>query len=174
MAHIVVRLPSPLGDMIAITGSDGAVCALDFADCAARLHRLFARHHAGATLAEAAAPPALAAAFTAYFAGHLAALNNLAIAVRGTPFQHRAWAALRTIAPGETRSYAAQAAAIGQPCAARAVGLANSANPIALIIPCHRVIGTSGALAGYAGGVARKAWLLAHEGALPPQPRLPF
>ncbi|WP_372917570.1 methylated-DNA--[protein]-cysteine S-methyltransferase [Sandarakinorhabdus sp.] len=168
MSHTLSRLPSPLGDLLAITAADGTLHALDFADFTDRLHRLFARHHPGAALAEGPAPAALTAAVTAYFAGDLAALDALPLAGIGSEFQRRVWAALRRIPAGETRSYGQLAASIGQPAASRAVGLANGANPIGIAVPCHRVIGSGGALTGYAGGVERKAWLLRHEGALAP------
>lgn len=168
------RLPSPLGDLIAVTAADGTLHALEFADHEDRLHRLFARHHPGAALGDGTAPPALAAALAAYFAGHLAAIDALPVARIGSPFQQAAWAALRRIPAGQTRSYASQAALMGRPSATRAVGLANGANPIGIVVPCHRVIGTSGALTGYAGGVERKAWLLAHEGAIRPENVLQF
>ncbi len=168
------HLTSPLGTLLAITAADGTIHALEFADCEARLHRLFARHHPGASLADGPPPPALAAALSAYFAGTLTAINSLPVARIGSPFQQAAWAALRAIPAGQTQSYGAQAAAIGKPAAARAVGLANGANPIGIIVPCHRVIATSGALTGYAGGVERKAWLLAHEGAIRPENALQF
>jgi methylated-DNA-[protein]-cysteine S-methyltransferase len=83
----------------------------------------------------------------------------------GTEFQKAAWAALSRIPVGETRSYGAQAAAIGRPAAVRAVGMANGRNPIGVVVPCHRVIGADGALTGYGGGLERKRWLLRHEGA---------
>jgi O-6-methylguanine DNA methyltransferase len=162
------RLPSPLGELLAITAADGTLHALDFADYGERLQRLFARHHPGAALADGPAPAVVAAALNAYFAGNPAALDALAVARIGSEFQRRVWAALRAIPAGETRSYGELAAAIGQPSASRAVGLANGANPIGIVVPCHRVIGSGGALTGYAGGVERKAWLLRHEGALAP------
>lgn len=162
------RLPSPLGDLVAITAADGCIHALEFADGERRLHRLFSRHHGDAALVDAAPPAALASALAAYFAGHLDALDPLPVARIGTAFQQAACAALRTIPAGQTRSYADQARSMGTPSATRAVGLANGANPIAIIVPCHRVIGANGALTGYAAGVERKAWLLRHEGALPP------
>ncbi len=81
----------------------------------------------------------------------------------GTAFQQRCWNALRAIAPGMPVSYARQAQAIGQPTAARAVGRANAMNPVAIVVPCHRVIGSDAGLIGYAGGIERKRWLLAHE-----------
>ncbi len=89
-------------------------------------------------------------------------------ATGGTAFQQSVWTALAEIPPGQTSTYAAVAERIGKPSAVRAVGAANGANPIAIRVPCHRLIGASGALTGYAGGLARKAWLLAHEGALRP------
>jgi O-6-methylguanine DNA methyltransferase len=168
MSHILSRLASPLGDLLAITAPDGTLHALDFADFTDRLHRLFARHHPGASLTDGPAPPALAAALATYFAGDASALAAVPVARIGSAFQQRVWAALRAIPAGETRSYGQLAAAVGQPTASRAVGLANGANPIGIVVPCHRVIGAGGALTGYAGGVERKAWLLRHEGALAP------
>jgi methylated-DNA-[protein]-cysteine S-methyltransferase len=99
----------------------------------------------------------------AYLAGELQRFA-VPVAPRGTPFQQEVWAALRTIPFGATWSYARLARAIGRPAAVRAVGAANGQNPLALIIPCHRVIGADGTLTGYAGGLPRKRWLLAHEG----------
>lgn len=168
MSHTLSRLPSPLGDLLAVTASDGTLHALDFADFEARLRRLFARHHPGAGLTPGEAPASLTAALAAYFAGDVAALDGLPVARIGSDFQRRVWAALRAIPAGETRSYRQLAAAIGQASASRAVGLANGANPIGIVVPCHRVIGSGGALTGYAGGVERKAWLLRHEGAMAP------
>ena len=162
------RLSSPLADLLAITAADGTLHALDFADYLPRLHRLFVRHHPGAELTAGEPPAALTAAITAYFAGDVTALDAVPVAGIGSDFQRRVWAALRAIPAGETRSYGQLAAAIGQPSASRAIGLANGANPIGIVVPCHRVIGAGGALTGYAGGVERKAWLLRHEGALTP------
>ena len=163
------RIASPLGDLTAVTDPDGRLHALEFADNPARLERLFTQHHPGAALADGAAPPVLTAALAAYFAGDLAALEAVPVAAIGSPFQARVWAQLRAIPPGETRSYGDLAAALGQPGGSRAVGLANGANPIAIVVPCHRVIGAGGTLTGYAGGLARKQWLLVHEGALAPK-----
>ncbi|MCE9577225.1 MAG: methylated-DNA--[protein]-cysteine S-methyltransferase [Deltaproteobacteria bacterium] len=100
-----------------------------------------------------------------YFARTRTAFE-LPLAAPGTDFQRAVWAALVAIPFGETRSYVDIARAVGRPTASRAVGAANGQNPIAIIVPCHRVIGASGALTGYAGGLERKRWLLAHEGAL--------
>lgn len=97
-----------------------------------------------------------------YFAGTRTSFD-LPLAASGTDFQAKVWAALREIPYGQTWSYGQLAAAIGQPGAARAVGLANGHNPISIVVPCHRVVGASGRLTGYAGGVERKAYLLALE-----------
>ncbi|MGO8856912.1 MAG: methylated-DNA--[protein]-cysteine S-methyltransferase [Steroidobacteraceae bacterium] len=104
-------------------------------------------------------------ALEAYFEGNLAAIDRLPTAIHGTAFQCQVWDALRSIPFGQTISYATLAARIGRPSAARTVGLANGANPIAIVVPCHRVMAAHGALTGYGGGLARKQWLLAHEGA---------
>ena len=101
----------------------------------------------------------------AYFAGTLTTFT-LALAPSGTPFQQRVWAALRGIAFGVTVSYAEIARRIDAPDAVRAVGAANGRNPLSIIVPCHRVIGSNGALTGFGGGIERKRWLLQHEGAL--------
>jgi O-6-methylguanine DNA methyltransferase len=98
-----------------------------------------------------------------YFAGSLTALEGIVCQTNGSPFQRRVWQALRAIPPGTTTTYGAIARSCDMPNASRAVGLANGANPIAIVVPCHRVIGASGALTGYAGGLHRKQWLLDHE-----------
>lgn len=113
-----------------------------------------------------APPDAVAGPLAAYFAGDLGALTRLRVAPRGTPFQARVWAALREIPAGRTASYSEVARAIGAPSAVRAVGAANGQNPIAIVVPCHRVIGKGGSLVGYGGGLEKKRWLLRHEGAL--------
>lgn len=168
MSHTLSRIASPLGDLLAVTAPDGTLHALDFADYEVRLRRLFARHHPGASLTPGQAPAAISAALAAYFAGSVTALDAVPVAGIGSDFQRRVWAALRQIPAGETRSYGQLAATIGQHTASRAIGLANGANPIGIVVPCHRVIGSNGALTGYAGGVERKAWLLRHERALAP------
>ena len=161
------HLASPLGPLLLVTDEAGRLRALDFDAYAARMHRLLARHYGDAPgayeLTPGAAPAAVRDGLTAYFGGHLPALADVPVATGGTPFQRSVWAALRTVPPGATTSYGALAARVGAPQAARAVGLANGANPIAIVVPCHRVIGAGGALTGYAGGVERKRWLLEHE-----------
>lgn len=113
----------------------------------------------------------------AYFAGKLQAFD-IPLSPPGTPFQRRAWEELCRIPYGMTISYAEQARRIGRPSASRAVGGANGRNPIAIIVPCHRVIGANGTLTGYGGGLDRKQWLLDHEftvlakRSVPPRPRV--
>jgi methylated-DNA-[protein]-cysteine S-methyltransferase len=109
---------------------------------------------------EALAP--VAAQLADYFAGRRLAFD-LPLAPTGTAFQQRVWSALRDIPYGRTTTYGEIAAGLGQPTASRAVGLANGRNPIAVIVPCHRVIGANGTLTGFGGGLPRKRWLLEHE-----------
>ncbi|MFA4894494.1 methylated-DNA--[protein]-cysteine S-methyltransferase [Brevundimonas sp.] len=157
------RVPTPTGEVLLVTDAEGAVRALDFAGYEARMTRLLARHWPGAALVEGRAPSAVRTAVEAYFKGDVAALDGLRIRTNGTEFQRSVWAALRAIPHGETRTYGQLAAAIGSPKAVRAAGSANGQNPIAVIVPCHRVIGANGTLTGYAGGIERKRWLLEHE-----------
>ena len=125
--------------------------------------RLLALHYGEVALAPGLAPAGVTAALDAYFAGDIAAIDPIPAVTAGTYFQREVWAALRTIGPGETLSYGELARLVGRPKASRAVGAANGANPVALIVPCHRVIGASGALTGYGGGMARKQWLIDRE-----------
>ena len=162
-ALILDRIATPVGEVLLVVDGDGAVRALDFHDYEPRMMRLLARHYGETPLTPGRAPQGVRTAVEAYFAGDATALDGVAIATGGTDFQRQVWAALRAIPAGETRTYGQLAAAIGRPKAVRAAGLANGQNPIAVIVPCHRVIGTNGTLTGYAGGLERKKWLLAHE-----------
>ena len=107
--------------------------------------------------------PALREQLPLYFAGELLEFD-VPLALRGTPFQQQVWSALRRVPYGTTCTYADLAAAIGRPTAVRAVGAANGRNPVCLVVPCHRVVGSGGSLTGYAGGIERKASLLELEG----------
>lgn len=157
------RIETPVGTVLVITDADGAVRVLDFAGYEERMMRLLGRHWPRATLVKGPAPGPVRLAISAYFTGDLTALDGLKTRTNGTDFQRSVWAALRAIPHGETRTYGQLAAAIGKPKAVRAAGLANGQNPIAVIVPCHRVIGANGTLTGYAGGLERKKWLLEHE-----------
>ena len=129
-----------------------------------RLQELLRRYNGSSIqLREISARSAAARSLLAYFAGELDAIDALPTAAGGTPFQRAVWSALRRIPAGRTMSYGALAAKIGRPKAVRAVGHANGANPIAIVVPCHRVIGADASLTGYGGGIERKRWLLAHE-----------
>jgi O-6-methylguanine DNA methyltransferase len=161
------RYVAPVAELLLVTDDEGWLRALDFVDFEERMRRLLARHYGVVELVAGEAPVAITAALDAYFAGDLVALDTVPVATGGTDFQKSVWAALRAIPAGETRGYGALAAALGKPGAARAVGLANGMNPVGIVVPCHRVIGASGALTGYAGGMERKRWLLGHEGAVP-------
>ena len=167
MAHVrslrYQEVRSPIGKILLAVLDDHLV-ALDFEDYTDRLHRLLERRLGPFTLASGRNPAGVSAALHDYFDGDLSALERVPTASHGSPFQERAWQALRTIRPGSIATYAEQAAKIGAPRAARAVGHANALNPIAIVVPCHRVIGKSLSLTGYAGGRDRKRWLLEHEG----------
>ena len=160
-------IATPIGDMLALDSGEG-LCALEFtgpekrlAGLEARLRRWFPPHEIAdrdtATIARTRAW------LDAYFAGLSADISGLPLDMRGAEFEKRVWGALRDIPPGETTSYGAIARALGSAGASRAVGAANGANPIAIVVPCHRVIGSSGSLTGYGGGLERKTWLLDHE-----------
>ena len=162
-AFVLDRIATPVGEVLLVVDAEGRVVALDFHDFEDRMMRLLARHHGEVDLTSGRAPETVKAAVEAYFEGDVTALDGLAVRTNGTAFQREVWAALRAIPTGETRTYGQLAAAIGRPRAVRAAGLANGQNPVALIVPCHRVIGANGLLTGYAGGLERKRWLLAHE-----------
>jgi methylated-DNA-[protein]-cysteine S-methyltransferase len=159
------RIETPIGEGVVILDEAGALRAFDWTSHEARMRLLLRRQNPPVDLRDGRAPGAVRDAFDAYFAGDLCAIDRLEVRTGGTAFQRRCWAALRQIPAGETRSYRQQAEAIGAPKAVRAVGLANGANPVGVVVPCHRVIGANGALTGYGGGLERKRWLLAHEGA---------
>jgi methylated-DNA-[protein]-cysteine S-methyltransferase len=166
MILLLDELATPVGPLYIVSDGERLV-AVEFAPAEERLHPMLrARFGDGFALREAADPQGFTAALAAYFAGDLAAIDGLPADGGGTPFQRRVWAALREIPVGRTESYGGLAARLGMPSASRAVGLANGRNPVSIVVPCHRVIGSDGALTGYGGGLSRKLWLLRHEGAL--------
>jgi methylated-DNA-[protein]-cysteine S-methyltransferase len=134
----------------------------DWDEVGRALHRRFGT----VSFADAEDPREAVSRLHAYFGGDLRALEGIPVDTGGTPFQQEVWAALRRIPAGRTSCYSELAARIGRPSATRAVGAANGANPVAVVIPCHRVIGRDGSLTGYGGGLERKAWLLRHEGVI--------
>jgi methylated-DNA-[protein]-cysteine S-methyltransferase len=163
MELLIDRFTSPIGEILLV--SDGvSLRALDFADYELRMHQLLRLHYGNYSLQEARNPGGFSASIEQYMAGDLQAIGTIPVATGGTVFQNEVWAALRTIPLGQTCSYGALARQIGRPKAVRAVGMANGANPVSIVIPCHRVIGSNGTLTGYGGGLERKRWLLQHEG----------
>jgi methylated-DNA-[protein]-cysteine S-methyltransferase len=164
MELLLDRVASPIGTITII--SDGEfLLALEFEDYDDRMRRLLKIHVGDFTLKELPNPSGLSDRIRAYFAGDLAAIDDIAVETGGTPFQREVWMALRRIPAGSTTTYGELAKTIGRPSAVRAVGMANGSNPIPIVVPCHRVIGSNGTLTGYGGGLPRKRWLLAHEGA---------
>jgi methylated-DNA-[protein]-cysteine S-methyltransferase len=162
------RIESPIGVMIAVHDPDGRMRALEFADHEPRMRELLRLHYGTEgqdfVLQNRRVPDAIRQALTQYFAGELEAIDRIPVVTSGTAFQDDVWVALRGIRVGTTLSYGALAQRVGRPKSVRAVGHANGANPISIVIPCHRVIGADGSLTGYGGGLDRKRWLLAHEG----------
>jgi methylated-DNA-[protein]-cysteine S-methyltransferase len=156
-------LATPVGPLAIVADERGAMRMLSFDGESERWRREFMRRFPGATLVRRRDPSGHASALKAYFAGDMEALERIPVVFGGTPFQNRVWRQLRRIPVGQTLSYGAIAKKIGEPKAVRAVGLANGANPIAVVVPCHRVIGSNGSLTGFGGGLPRKKWLLEHE-----------
>jgi methylated-DNA-[protein]-cysteine S-methyltransferase len=151
-------MPSPVGNLTLVAGDRGLVAVLWEDDDPARVPLgLLVEDRGHPVLVETKCQ------LDAYFAGARTAFD-LPLDFRGTEFQRAVWHALLTIPFGETRSYGAIAQTLGRPSASRAVGAANGRNPISIIAPCHRVVGSSGALTGFAGGLAAKAFLLRLEG----------
>ena len=161
---ILDRAPSPIGELLIVTDETGLLRAVDFHDHAARLDRLLKTHYGPLRAEAGAAPAAIRTAMADYFEGRFDALNAIPWTTNGTAFQQTVWKALTQIPAGQTITYSELARRAGRPAAIRAAGHANGSNPLSIVAPCHRVIGVNGSLTGYGGGVARKRWLLAHEG----------
>ena len=173
LALLVDRLQTPIGELLIIADRAGNLRTIDWTDHEARMRQLLDRYYGpagskggGYTLEAARDPGGLTRALRAYFKGDVGIIDKLPAETAGTPFQKSVWRALRKIRGGRTISYAELARRIGKPRAIRAAGLANGQNPISIVVPCHRVIGSDGTLTGYGGGLPRKKWLLEHEGAL--------
>lgn len=156
-------IDTPVGSLAIIADQKGAMRMLSFDGEGDRWRKDFTRRFPGANLVKRRDPFGHASALKAYFAGDMEALDQIPVAFGGTSFQNKVWKQLRKIPVGQTLSYGALAKEIGEPKAMRAVGLANGSNPIAVIVPCHRVIGSDGSLTGFGGGLPRKKWLLEHE-----------
>lgn len=157
--------PTPTGVALLVCDEEGRLRALDWEGYEARMHRLLRLHYGenGCVLETARDPAGRTSALQAYLRGDLSAIEALPVETAGTPFQREVWRALRDIPAGTTTTYAQLAERISRPKAVRAVGAANGANPVSIVVPCHRVVGANASLTGYAGGLERKRWLLDHE-----------
>ena len=162
MRYDVTRIDSTFGGVVLATSS-GGLHALEFSDSDRPADWRFARTCERPEFAWTRDGGDVAHRVAAYFGGDLGAVDAIRVAAAGTPFQHLVWDELRRIRAGTVTSYGALAAAVGRPGAARAVGRANALNPVAIVVPCHRVVGTGGALTGYAFGLDRKERLIAFE-----------
>jgi methylated-DNA-[protein]-cysteine S-methyltransferase len=162
---LIDRIATPIGELIVVADHEGNLRAVDWTDYEQRMHRFLRLHYGknGFSLTPGRVSSNLTRAIRSYFAGDLTAIDKLPVKTGGTPFQREVWCALRKISCGTTLSYAQLAEKINRPTAVRAVGLANGSNPIGIIVPCHRVVGSNGSLTGYGGGIERKRWLLEHE-----------
>jgi methylated-DNA-[protein]-cysteine S-methyltransferase len=159
------RLATAIGDALIVTDDTGCLRAFDWADHESDMARLLRLHYGSVVPKPGAAPQIIRRLLQSYFEGDIGCLGAIEWRTAGTAFQRSVWAGLTKIAPGKTLSYGALAAELGRPKSVRAVGTANGANPISVVVPCHRVIGADGSLTGYGGGIERKRWLLNHEGA---------
>ncbi len=159
------RLETPIGELIIVADDDGNLRAIDWTEHETRMYRFLRLQYGenGYRLEPRRNPNGLSEAMRGYFRGELTAIDALPVQAAGTAFQRDVWRELRNIPCGSTISYATLAQRIGRPAAIRAVGLANGSNPVGIVVPCHRVIGSDGSLTGYGGGIERKRWLLKHE-----------
>lgn len=159
------KMKTPLGELMLLADQSGSLRVIEWVDHVDRMNLLLLRQYRRIeiTMEPRYNPFGLTSALEAYFAGDMEGIQSLPVSTAGTPFQKRVWQSLRTIPTGETVSYGSLANRLGVAEAARAVGLANGANPVSIVVPCHRVIGSNGSLTGYGGGLHRKRWLLEHE-----------
>jgi len=159
------KMATPAGAIVLVERGS-ALVGLVFEDHWKGFSRDLERRFGAFTFEEDLQTEGATAGLRHYLAGDLLALDSIEVDTGGTLFQQAVWRALRRIPPGTTWSYARLACEIGRPSATRAVAAANGANPVSIVIPCHRVIGSDGSLTGYGGGLPRKRWLLTHEGAI--------
>jgi methylated-DNA-[protein]-cysteine S-methyltransferase len=162
---LIDRIETPIGELLLVADEAGRLRAVDWAEYEDRMLRLLRLHYGkdGFMLKPSYNPHGLRDTMQRYFAGDVDAIDEISVETAGTPFQRSVWKELRNIPGGAAISYGKLAKQIARPKAVRAVGLANGSNPIGIVVPCHRVIGSDGSLTGYGGGLERKRWLLEHE-----------
>lgn len=162
------KIATPLGPLKIICDEQFQLRAVEWEEYSNKMRKCLNTHYGsqGYQLLKTINPDGLSQKLTDYFDGDLNIISSLPTATTGTPFQHEVWKILRTIPCGQVMYYGQLAEMLGRPGAARAVGAANGSNPISIVVPCHRVIGSNRTMTGYAGGVQRKKWLLQHEGYL--------
>lgn len=160
------KITTPLGPLWVLCDEQYRLRAVEWEEHSDRMEQLLAIHYrtTGYQRISATNPGGLSQKLRDYFDGDLNVIEDLPTETAGTPFQREVWKMLRSIPCGQVMFYGQLAGALNRAGAARAVGAANGSNPVSIVVPCHRVIGSNGLLTGYAGGVARKEWLLRHEG----------
>jgi methylated-DNA-[protein]-cysteine S-methyltransferase len=159
----IATIDSPIGKLT-IAARGPRLCLLHFGPASSRLKASLKGWYPDDPLESVSDPAGAVRVLRRYFDGDLDSLDEIEVELNGTSFQRGVWMALRSVKAGTTLSYAQLADRIGTPAAVRAVGAANGANPVAVVLPCHRIIGSNGSLTGYGGGLDRKRWLLDHEG----------
>ena len=162
-AVLLGMMETPVGTLT-VAAHGERVCLVHFGANDGQVRTTLSAWYPDAAIRDARDPAGAVAVLNRYFKGDLESLGEIEVELHGTPFQRDVWMALRTVKAGTTKSYAQLASQVGTPAAVRAVGAANGANPVAVVLPCHRIIGSNGSLTGYGGGLDRKRWLLDHEG----------
>lgn len=162
------KIATPLGPLWIISDEQFQLRAVEWEEHSDRMEKLLNIHYrlTGYQRVASKNPGGLSQKLKDYFDGDLNIISSLPTENAGTAFQREVWQLLKSIPCGQVMHYGQLAEKLGRASAARAVGAANGANPVSIVVPCHRVIGRNGTMTGYAGGVARKEWLLRHEGYL--------
>ena len=163
MSVSLTAFDSPIGPLT-VAARESLVCLVHFGRPGPYVRDALKRWYPDTVVKETRDPGGARRVLHRYFKGDLDSLDELPVELHGTEFQQRVWNALRSVRAGTTASYSDLAKRVGAPAAVRAVGAANGANPIAVVLPCHRIVGSNGSLTGYGGGLQRKRWLLDHEG----------
>jgi methylated-DNA-[protein]-cysteine S-methyltransferase len=162
---LIDRIDFALGKILLVTDGE-KLCSVDFSGYEKRLMTLLQKRYTTIELIETVNPQGFSDRLQAYLKGEYDAIADIPVSTGGTDFQQTVWQMLRSIPSGQVMTYGELATRIGKPTASRAVGMANSLNPVSIVLPCHRVIGANASLTGYAGGLDTKRWLLHHEGFL--------